>query len=121
SENLPRTASLELSGTVLLFALALAAASGLLCGVVPALSGRRRARTGQLGSARGSSERGRHRVLRIVVASEVALCVALLAAAGIVVKSFDRLWHQPLGFEPEGLLIAELALPEGRFGTRDAQ
>lgn len=120
-ESVPRTGTLELGGPVLLFALALTLLTGLVCGLLPALRALRADPLADLGVARGGAEPGRHRALRAVVAAELALAVALLAAAGVLGRSFQRLWGQPLGFEPEGTVVANLVLPESRYGTRDAQ
>jgi putative ABC transport system permease protein len=118
--SVPRTGTLDLAGPVLLFLIGVTLVSGLVCGLLPALSVRR-TRSGELGSARGSSERGRHRAQSLVVATEVALAVALIAGAGILVKSFNRLWNQPLGFDPRGVLAANLVLPQKDYETRDRQ
>ena len=73
------------------------------------------------GSARGTAAGSRHRPLRVIVAAEVALAMALLVGAGLVAKSFRRLWSEPLGFEPAGALMADFVLPESRFSTPEPQ
>ncbi|MGE0443436.1 MAG: ABC transporter permease [Gemmatimonadales bacterium] len=118
---LPRTGGLGLSGAVLAFGAGATLLAGLLCGVLPAFRARRQGALEGLASARGSGERHRFRSLRLVVASEVALAVALLAAAGVLAKSFRSLWNQPLGFDPAGVLSAELVLPESRYADPDEQ
>ncbi len=120
-EGMPRTTTLAFRGPVLLFGLAMAFGSGLLCGVLPATRALRVRALEGLGTTRAGGERGRHRALRLVVATEIGLAVALLAAAGVLAKSFQRLWSQPLGFEPRGTLSANLVLPASRYGTMAAQ
>jgi putative ABC transport system permease protein len=119
--SVPRTDALALGGPVLLFGVAVTIVSGLISGLIPAVTGGRDSPAAELGSTRGASDRGRARALSLVVGTEVALAVALLAGAGILVKSYGRLWSQPLGFDPAGVLAANLVLPEARYKTRDEQ
>jgi len=111
-----------LSGPVLLFGLGAAVSAGFLCGVFPALRELRSDPLAGLDAGRGTGGRARHRALRSILATEIALAMALLATSGILIKSFERLWSVPLGFEPAGTLSARLVLPESRYGNdREAQ
>jgi putative ABC transport system permease protein len=49
--------------------------------------------------------------------SQVALTVVLLTGAGLLLKSFVRLQRTPLGFRPERLLTARIALPRSTYST----
>jgi len=119
--GMPRTTSLGFRGPVALFGVAMAVGSGLLCGLLPATRALRDNALEGLGTVREGAERGRHRALRLVVATEIGLAVALLATAGVLAKSFQRLWSQPLGFEPQGTLSARLVLPASRYSTMATQ
>ncbi|MGE0552190.1 MAG: ABC transporter permease [Gemmatimonadales bacterium] len=120
--SVPRLETLSLSGPVLLFGLGAAVMAGFLCGVVPALRELRSDPLAGLDAGRGTGGRARHRALRSILATEIALAMALLATSGILIKSFERLWSVPLGFEPAGTLSARLVLPESRYGNdREAQ
>ncbi len=46
-----------------------------------------------------------------LVVAELAIAVVLLAAAGLLGKSFYRLLHVDIGFEPDHLATAQVALP----------
>jgi len=116
--DLPRAASAGLDLRILLVALALCVVSGLLAGILPALRLSRTDPATVLAGGRGAAGRGeRHRALSALVAAEVSLAVVLLVGAGLLGRSFLALSSVPLGFEPEGVLVAGLVLPENRYST----
>ena len=51
---------------------------------------------------------GRARLRRVLVASEVALCAMLLVGAGLPQSARSALVHQDLGFQPNGVLTAQV-------------
>jgi len=54
----------------------------------------------------GSSERSqRNRLRSLLVGSEFALAVVLLAGAGLMVRSFFALQRVDPGFDPRGVLL----------------
>ena len=95
---------------VLLFSVGLSLLTGLLFGLAPALQ---LARTdpGQTmkEGARGTSALGRS-LRRGLVVVEIALAVVLLVGAGLMLRSFDRMRSVDLGFRPEHVLTARVAL-----------
>jgi putative ABC transport system permease protein len=121
--SLPRASRAALDLRVLLFAAALAAAAAVLAAVLPAALAARTAPSALLGgSARGiAAGRGAARALQAVIVAEVALAAVLLVGATLLVRSFVRLQSVPLGFEPHGVLTAEVVLPESRYGSRAPQ
>lgn len=52
---------------------------------------------------------------RVLVGAEVALSVLLLLAAGLVVRSFDRLLRTPPGFDARAVATFRVALPAARY------
>ncbi len=106
---LPRAADVRLDGAVLAFAVALSALTGLAFGVWPALrasAGMRLAPTLRE-NGRGSVGTGAaHRARSALVAAEVALAVVLVAGAGLMLRSFQRLTSAELGFRPQNVLLA---------------
>jgi putative ABC transport system permease protein len=60
---------------------------------------------------------GSQRTRATLVVSQVALTVVLLTGAGLLLKSFVRLQQTPLGFRPERLLTARIALPRSTYST----
>jgi putative ABC transport system permease protein len=120
--TVPRFRPIELDLPVLLFTFALAVATGVVFGILPALSAARTELNQSLkDSARGASQGAPHIRLRAtLVAVEVALSVILLAGAGLLVRSFQRVLDTQPGFQPEHVLTAGVNLPPSQY-KEDAQ
>ena len=58
-----------------------------------------------------------HRLQHGIVASEIALALTLLIAAGLLVRSFDRLLQVDLGFETDKLLTLNVQLPSQKYDS----
>jgi predicted permease len=56
---------------------------------------------------KGGEDRGRRRLMSVLVVAQVAFCFLVHFTAGLFVATFDRLSHQPLGFDPAGVLTLE--------------
>ena len=112
---LPPYADLTLDRGALVFTSALALATGVAFGLAPALSVSRSDVQATLrDEGRGTSESRRSRHLRgLLVAGQIALCVSLLAGAGLLARSLWAIAAAPLGFAPEGVLAAAVQLPPG--------
>ena len=121
---IPLAAALD--GRVLLFALAITLAAGLLFGIAPALRVMRvdlyeSFKTG------GRVVRGGHRLPlgRLLVVGQVALSLLLVVAAGVFVRTFQNLLNIDPGFERETLVTARLDVraagydPAGLAGLYD--
>ena len=108
--DLPRRDAIVMDWRVLLFSVGLSLLTGVLFGLAPALQ---LARTdpGQTmkEGARGTSALGRS-LRRGLVVVEIALAVVLLVGAGLMLRSFDRMRSVDLGFRPEHVLTARVAL-----------
>jgi putative ABC transport system permease protein len=120
---LPSYAELSLDGGVLLVTALLALVTGIGFGLVPALAvGRADPAAGMRVGSRGASEGRRSRRLRgALVAAQIALCVSLLAGAGLLGRSLWAMTNAPLGFEPAGVLTATVQLPSTYYGTDEAR
>lgn len=102
-----------LDSSVLLFLFAVSAATGLLCGLAPALQTLRADTNSILKSAsqpgaRSASVRG------VLVVAEFALALILVAGAGILLKSFERLMRVDPGFTPQGVMTVRISIPPSR-------
>jgi predicted permease len=120
---LPTYADLSLDVGAVLVTFALALATGLAFGVAPALSVGRSDPQGTLREqTRGSSESTRTRRMRgLLVAGQIALCVSLLAAAGLLARSLWEMTTAPAGFNADRLLTFTVQLPNAKYGTTESR
>jgi putative ABC transport system permease protein len=103
---------------VLLFGLGLSMLSGLLFGLAPARQLSSLSVNEDLKqSSRGSVGLRQRRMRAALVASEIALSMVLLVAAGLTVRSFVHLQRVPGGFNPDGILTVGLAPASNRYPT----
>ncbi len=107
--SLPANTPVTLNLRVLAATVALLVPTVLLFGLAPAMS-LSRVRIGSA-LARGGRQPGSsltRRGSQVLVATEVALAVVLVAAAGLMLRSFARLSSVDLGFNPDGLITMEV-------------
>ena len=110
--NLPRLQEMALDGRVAGFTLLLAAGTGLLCGLLPAMQVARTelASALQESSGRAGTGRNQNRTRGALVAAEIALAVVLLCGAMLLIRSFAALHNERLGFDAHNLLTMEISL-----------
>jgi putative ABC transport system permease protein len=113
--GLPRLAAIRTDALVMAFTAGLALVAAVVAGVVPALAASRidlvaQLRAGGRGTAGAASARGR----RLLVAAQVALAVTVVAAAGLLGRSLQRLQTADTGLAADVLVFAELDLPRDR-------
>lgn len=61
-----------------------------------------------------------HRTRAALVVVQIGLCVVLLVAAGLLVRSFLRIQSIDPGFQPQQVLTFKIAIPGSRYRGRDA-
>ena len=113
----PRAAEIDVDGRVLLFALVVSLATGVVFGAIPALRGTRDLAGSLKESDEGRTAAGGRRGNGLLVVPQVAVSLVLLVAAGLLVKSLVRLSHVDPGFEPENVLTARISLDWSRYTT----
>jgi predicted permease len=118
--SMPRLDEVALRWPMLLFAVGLAALTGLLCGLAPALGSMRADILDALreGSQGTGQSRSQHRFRNILVAVEVALATVLLVGAGLFLRSFQKMLETDPGFQPQHVLTAYLSLPNAEYSTQ---
>jgi putative ABC transport system permease protein len=90
---------------VLGFGLALALGVTLLFGLVPAL---RASSVNPVSALKGGEDpHSKRRLMHTLITVQVAFCFLVLFVAGLFVKTFDRLSHQPTGFSADRLLVLD--------------
>ncbi|HEX6047798.1 MAG TPA: ABC transporter permease [Gemmatimonadaceae bacterium] len=120
---LPEYAELSLDGGALVVCAAIALATGLTFGLAPALAASRSNVQGTLrDETRGASESLRSRRVRgLLVAGQIALCVSLLAGAGLLARSLWAMMTAPLGFDSAGALTVAVELPQTGYRTAESR
>ncbi|MDR3699255.1 MAG: ABC transporter permease [Candidatus Sulfopaludibacter sp.] len=107
-----RLQNVPIDGSVLTFAAAITVATTILFGIVPAVSAARAGAAEALrGGTRTAGSRKHALAQQTLVILEVALCLTLLAGAGLLLKSFHRLFAVNPGFRAERLVTLRVALP----------
>ena len=107
--------------TVFAYTLALSAVAAIVFGVA-ALGTARRAPPAVVLRSSGShttADRARMRGARVVVAAQIALCLALLVGAGLLVRTLGNLSGADLGLRSSGLLVFGTTAPSS-VGTNQA-
>jgi predicted permease len=101
-------------GLVLLFALTVSALATLVFGLAPLRSALRVPPGLALKSAaaRSSASRSSFRTGRIILALQTALCVVLLVAAGLLLRTLRNLENANLGMRVSGLLVFGVSPPQ---------
>jgi predicted permease len=119
----PRAAEIRLDSTVFAFTLLVALATGLIFGLVPALTASRTdLQQGLREGGRNTTGGTRQLQLRnFLVAGETGLACVLLIAAGLMLHSFVNLLRNDPGFRPEHVLTASLSLPTEHYRENPKQ
>ena len=118
--DVPRLAQVSLDVRVLGFTFLVAVVTGILFGLAPSLNSSKPDLNSALkiGTDSGGGGRGwlnRFRFRDVLVVTQAALAVVLLAGAGLLIKSFVNLQQVELGFQPANLVTITLAPPFNRL------
>jgi putative ABC transport system permease protein len=112
----PRLEAVGLDARVVAVAALVATAIGLVVGAVAALYGSGRAVAPLLRDARVTTQgSGRISTRRLLLTTQIALAVVLVAGAGLMGRTLTRLLAVDPGFRTEGLLTAKLQLSRERY------
>ncbi len=114
--GIARLETVGIDGRVLAFTAGISLVTGLVFGLVPALSAwksdlaRDLSRGGRSGGPSGSA-----RVRRFVTVTEVAAALVLLVGASLLLSSLSGLRRVAPGFDPRGVTTMEVVLPPARY------
>jgi predicted permease len=94
-------------------ALILTLVSGLLFGMIPARQVWQSSPLQAMKSGAVDSTPRRRLSLRdLLLGAQIAICTLLVTASFVAVRGMVRMLHAPLGFQPQGAMIAEMAASE---------
>ncbi|WP_438483112.1 ABC transporter permease [Oleiharenicola lentus] len=103
---------LKLDWRIIGFAVAAASFAAISFGLLPALLASRTDVNDALKQGtRGSTSATHHRLRHGLIVVEVALALVLLSGAGFFIRGLDRFFMRDHGWQPAGLLTANLRLP----------
>jgi hypothetical protein len=119
-ETLPLVDNITFNWAVVAFALLLAVLTGLFCGLAPGFAALRTNVNAAMkeGGRRGSVGGGHARLRSTLVVMEIAIALILLAASGLLLRSFSNLSTVDLGFRPDHVTTANYALPQRQYSTQ---
>jgi putative ABC transport system permease protein len=104
---------LQINGLVAAFTLGLSLLTSVIFGLAPAISTSKVDLNDALKAGSGRLGAGQHGgwLRSFLVVAEVALSIVLLAGAGLLLRSFERLASANPGFQTDHLLTARISLP----------
>jgi len=105
----PIRLDVELNGRVLAFTIAIAILTGVAFGLVPAFRATRVDLTQALKEGGNVRRRGRLAVGKTLVVAQIALCVLVIAASGLLVRSLRNLRTFDAGFQRDNILLFNLS------------
>ncbi|HYC53176.1 MAG TPA: ABC transporter permease [Gemmatimonadaceae bacterium] len=114
--ELPRLSEVHLGAPSVAFAVGIVVLAGLMFGMLPLLAARLDLAMLREGGRGLTTSRRRMNVRRLLVATQMALAVVLLASAALMLRTFGNLRAVQPGFDPERVLTLTVALPRARFG-----
>ena len=103
-----RAVEVRMDAPVLLFTFLVSVALGIAFGLAPVLTTRGWLGTAFQQAASRGANRGRSRLRSALVVAQVAFSVILLAAAGLMIRSFVKMQQVRPGFVPERLLTMRI-------------
>ena len=106
--DVPRLEQVAVNSRLLGLAVGLVGVTTLACGMAPALHVVRQNVHDLLRGQRSGVNAVQQRLHRVLVATEVALALVLLAGAGLLVQSFVRLVNVDLGFAPANTMALQV-------------
>jgi predicted permease len=97
---------------VLGFTIVVCLATGVVCGLLPALRTLKTNLAGVLKQgSKGASASGHHRTHNLLVVSEIAMALVPLIGAGLLLRSFQRVLEVDPGFRVDHILTMEIEQP----------
>jgi putative ABC transport system permease protein len=112
---IPGWSGIAVDGVLVAYALAVTVCTGLAFGLMPAVHAGRAPAAAALRGGMHSLGSEHTRARATLVIGEVALSLALLVGGALMVEGFRRMSGPDLGFDPSGVLTAQLQLREAGY------
>ena len=110
--------SIGLNVQALAFALMISAGTGLSFGLLPAVGLSHSSLNHHLGGGpRATAGVGRRQTRSVMVIGQIALSLIMLAGAGLLVRSFEKMRDTDPGFVPQRVLTATVSLDSTAYGN----
>jgi len=117
--SLPRADEIGLTPGSLLFGFGLALAAGFIFAVIPLLRGAADYGLLRDGGRGLTASRFQLRARSVLVAGQLALSVVLLAAAGLMLRSFQEMRSVDLGVSSDNVLTLTVSLPAATYDSEE--
>jgi predicted permease len=122
SMSLPRLDEVSIDGSVFVFALAVAALTGVVFGLAPAIRLSAQRSTTALRESGGSPASGfdvfrRVRLQSVLVIAQIAMALTLFIGGGLFVRSFAKLSNVDPGYDLTDVLTFQVTFPKGRYSA----
>jgi len=116
-QDIAREETIHMDWVVVSFTVGVTLLSALLAGFIPALaaSGKGVLSALQDSSRSNTSGQGKARLRKLLLSLEVSLTVVLLVAAGLLLKSYEKLRSTDMGCATDNVLTMRLSLPEAQY------
>ena len=121
--SFPHEAAIAINIPVLLFSVAVAMVTGILFGLWPALQLSRPAVSQVMQSSTRKIVGVVHgrRTHGVLIATQAALTLLMLAGAGAAMQGFLHLLHTPLGYDPHNVMSVGIPVHDGTYPTWEAR
>jgi predicted permease len=116
---IPRHDTIGIDATVLVFTLGLALITPLVFGLLPSLQASRADLRDALAEGGRSAAPARAGVRTALVIGEVAIALVLLVGSALLMRSFAHVMAVDPGFDPTGVVTADMAIPLTKYQRPD--
>jgi putative ABC transport system permease protein len=113
--GLPRVGAIQVNAAMFAFALGVTTLIGLAFGLIPALQAARSDMHQEIQRGTRRTAGGHRRTRNALVVAEVALALVLLVSSGLLLRSLQRLFEVPVGFDSARLLTMQVQTVGHRF------
>ena len=116
-QDIAREEAIRMDWVAIVFTVGTTLLSALLAGLIPAFStsGKASLLALQESSRSHTGAQGKTRLRKLLLSLEVALTVVLLIAAGLLLKSYERLRSSDMGCVTDNVLTMRFSLPETNY------